>query len=481
MYVFTEIADDFDRTRIENHKFLDQTWNEVTRDWDDYIAKHGADPAYMNALHNVMVVGEYAGLAALGVANDVGGTVASGFLDFLRIGDGVRAGGWGYAQDALRLLMVTGPTLKLAGVARVGLVRVFQVDPGGGICALITARAALMMTGVRHFISLGKVLEAVGIDVSMVEEFKGLAPSQLKALLTGFGATVRSVRATGATVEEALVNALADNPRTVATFGVRWQIPVFDAAGQLAKVEEVGHRMLAMRDATTGALKIFDRSAMTAYDSLAALERAGYPGISQAALVGDDAVILVENSTIVNMLEDGTAWAMPISGVAATVEAVEAAFPVVDRTGVAYTDSSWIPSALAMEVRSIPFRVEPRSTVHVPLRAVASKNALVPQKIYFHRDLFSDGAKMGWTDISVDSQTYTVQSGDTLSSIAKLAYGDARLWKWIAANNGIAQSDAKTIQSGQVLRILPLDIAERLRAPAPDSLSAGPWLPASGQ
>ena len=97
------------------------------------------------------------------MANDVGGTVAAGFLDFLRIGDGVKAGGWGYAQDALRLLMLVGPALKFAGVARIGIVRLFQVDPGGDICAVITARAALMMTGVRHFISLGKVLKPWGL------------------------------------------------------------------------------------------------------------------------------------------------------------------------------------------------------------------------------------------------------------------------------------------------------------------------------
>lgn len=101
--------------------------------------------------------------------------MASGFLDFLRIGDGVKKGGWGYAQDALRLLMVSGPALKYAGLARIGILRLFEVDPGGNACAVITARAALIMTRVRHFISLGRVAEAVGLYIASAEQLKAFA------------------------------------------------------------------------------------------------------------------------------------------------------------------------------------------------------------------------------------------------------------------------------------------------------------------
>jgi hypothetical protein len=483
MYVFTEWADAFDRTRRENHEFLDQSWDETSRDWADYIAKHGDDPAYMTALHNMMFVGKYFAIIEGFVANDGAGTVAAGFVDFLRIGDGVKKGGWGYAQDALRLLMVLGPIFKLAGIARIGIVRVFQmVDPGGEACAIITARAALMLSGIRHFISLSRVFEAAGTDIPQLKETGGITLQALKQLLADLGASVSSTKATGSTVEEALINAVADNPRTTVVFGVKWEVWVeeLDKVTKQMKtvLKPVGHAMIAFRNAATGALRIFDRSAMTAYDSLAALEKAGYTGISQAALVENGTVLVVDNSTVVNLLEDGTAWAQPISAIAATAEAIEAAFPRLDMdTGVRHTSASWILNALALEVRSVPFRVSSHSEVHVPLRATTSKASLVTQKAHFHRDLYSDGAKLGWTDVSVDYQKYTVQPGDTLASIAKVAYGDARLWKWIARTNGIAEKDANTIQPGWVLRVLPLDIEQRLMAPVPEGFTAGPWLP----
>jgi nucleoid-associated protein YgaU len=52
-------------------------------------------------------------------------------------------------------------------------------------------------------------------------------------------------------------------------------------------------------------------------------------------------------------------------------------------------------------------------------------------------------------------RTYTVQAGDTLSSIAKLVYGRSGLWTLIFEANRDLLSDPAKIRPGQVLRIPP--------------------------
>ena len=51
------------------------------------------------------------------------------------------------------------------------------------------------------------------------------------------------------------------------------------------------------------------------------------------------------------------------------------------------------------------------------------------------------------------SQSYTVQSGDTLSKIAKTHYGDANQWRKIFEANRGTISDPDKIQVGQQLQI----------------------------
>ncbi len=49
------------------------------------------------------------------------------------------------------------------------------------------------------------------------------------------------------------------------------------------------------------------------------------------------------------------------------------------------------------------------------------------------------------------TETYTVQAGDTLWSIAQRLYGDGKRWKDIAQANGI--TDARKLTVGTVLKI----------------------------
>lgn len=54
---------------------------------------------------------------------------------------------------------------------------------------------------------------------------------------------------------------------------------------------------------------------------------------------------------------------------------------------------------------------------------------------------------------SATEQTYTVQSGDTLSHIAKRFYGKAEQWQPIFEANRDQLDDPDLIQPGQVLKI----------------------------
>ena len=53
------------------------------------------------------------------------------------------------------------------------------------------------------------------------------------------------------------------------------------------------------------------------------------------------------------------------------------------------------------------------------------------------------------------AQTYSVRSGDTLSSIAQTFYGDANAWRPIFEANRDLLPSADSLQAGQTLRIPP--------------------------
>ncbi|MFN7929604.1 MAG: LysM peptidoglycan-binding domain-containing protein [Blastocatellia bacterium] len=65
----------------------------------------------------------------------------------------------------------------------------------------------------------------------------------------------------------------------------------------------------------------------------------------------------------------------------------------------------------------------------------------------------SGGADDIWPDIGIGSTTYTVQSGDTLSAIAKRVYGNANQYHAIFNANTDKLDDADSIQVGQELTL----------------------------
>ena len=67
-----------------------------------------------------------------------------------------------------------------------------------------------------------------------------------------------------------------------------------------------------------------------------------------------------------------------------------------------------------------------------------------------YADLKHEIATAGGAD-----QPYTIKSGDSLSKVSKLFYGDANKYNEIAQHNGIA--DPNKIQAGASINLPPLD------------------------
>ena len=276
MWVFTEWANAFDKVKTDNEKSMDgwlTDWASVTLD--------DKRPWYRNAI-------TYTGIGLTYSINKLSTEVLSSFVDVLRIGDGVKEGGWGYGKDALRLLVIVGPALR--GV-RFGAA-LFAVEVGGDRCAWVAGTQALRLTGVKHFARVADLAKAVGVTVDET------GPANLPKMLTvlkapGIAADAQMVG--NISSFEDIAKVAQNNPNSVIMFGVRWQ----KASG-----ETIGHALLATRG-PGGAIRIIDRSGRVV-SALAELEPApgvgGYSGIGGAGFVNQ--VILIKNAVTVDLLNN---------------------------------------------------------------------------------------------------------------------------------------------------------------------------------
>jgi hypothetical protein len=277
VWVFTEIADAWDRLREEDGRFLDQQFLS----WTQYALAHSDDPAWYSSVRNAAI---YTGVG-LGYATwTLSTTVATGFIDTLRLGDGIAEGGWGYGKDALRLLMVAGPAVRLG---RFGLSALASVDafPTTGTCAFVAAAKALRMTGVKHFGTVEDLARAAGIAAPNFPAVTSIA-KVVVPYIQQLGGVARVIKGTAPAggVEKALAAAVAANPSGVIIFGVRW------TAGGAG----VGHAMIAVRMA--GRMVILDRTGKV----VTSLSKLPYKGIATATL---DEMVLIEQATAATVME----------------------------------------------------------------------------------------------------------------------------------------------------------------------------------
>jgi hypothetical protein len=265
MWIFTDVADWFDKTRNDNDAWIDaqlQPWVATTL-YDD-------SPWYRN-------LGVWTAAGTLYALNKFTTTIASGFVDVLRLGDGVKEGGWGYGKDALRLLMVVGPALRTAryAVSLVPAVDALQLNN----CSWVAAARLLRLTGARPLAELSDVAKWMGLGA---EETAEIWPRELTPAMRSLGANVREGSLQTGTIKELAKVTLRENPQAATLFSVR-----FNMGG-----ESVGHTLIAVRS-VFGGMKIIDRTGRMV-NSLIELEDL-YPGIGSATV---DAKVVVGQNTI---------------------------------------------------------------------------------------------------------------------------------------------------------------------------------------
>jgi nucleoid-associated protein YgaU len=272
MWVFTEIADWFDKTRHDNEKFIDNT----LQPWVASTLNENS-PWYRN-------VAVYSAAGAAYALNKFTTTVAAGFVDVLRIGDGVKSGGWGYGQDALRALVLLGPAVR---AGRFAISQVAAVDElvQVGNCTWVAGARALRMTGTKHYARIGDLASSAGIGDAT--KTSGAFVHEIVNPMQKLGADARYVGE--ASSLEQIKNLANLNPNGVVAFSVKW----------MNNGAEAGHTLLARRQ-LFGGIAIIDRTGKVV--SQVSELNSFYPGIASAVPYGSLGVI--QNARIVTLMEN---------------------------------------------------------------------------------------------------------------------------------------------------------------------------------
>jgi hypothetical protein len=270
MWIFTEIADAFDKSRAEENAWVSTELRLWTR------SKIYADsPWYRN-------VAVYEADGVLYAVNKLSTSLASGFIDVLRVGDGIREGGWGYGKDALRLLIFVTPILRLARWF-LSLVAAVDVAPLMGNCTWVAVTRLLRLTGVRPLMQLEQVARAAGMAIA---ETGGAYAKDLLNVMQILGVAARE----GAPVANLgeLAELVTRNPRAVIMFTVQW----------MRRGQEVLHTLLATRG-VWGGLRIIDRDGEVVSELAALIHKYGASAIS---IVANEVTVIVEESLVVKSL-----------------------------------------------------------------------------------------------------------------------------------------------------------------------------------
>jgi hypothetical protein len=322
MWVFTEVADWFDKVRHDNEKFL----ADGMRDTDD---------DFLGAM-------AWTGIGVVRLLNGVAGGVAGGFIDVLRIGDGVKEGGWGYGKDALRALAIVGPALKVGRMA-LGLVAAVDATPAVGNCAWVSAARAARMTGTQHFATVGQLASAIGIGVGDTAGMNMLEVQNIIRLVNGETTLVRGVLSF-----EEVAQLARNNPDGVVVFPVtfmRTAGQTVNGISQAAELSENGHALIAK--AVGGTVFIVDRSGKV-YRSLQELEgvygaASGLPPGASGGLgmtvMANAGVVVVKNARVIGGIEFASAGAAVLNALAFEMRAVPNPFktsnaPIYIKTGL---------------------------------------------------------------------------------------------------------------------------------------------------
>lgn len=181
--------------------------------------------------------------------------LGAGFVDVLRLGKGASDGGWGFAEDGLRIIGIVGPLGRGAKLVRSafgarGARLIADPNPGAGICSWVNSTKALRQTGQKIYASVDEFARAA---LGPHGQISGISLTNMVATLRSVGARVRSVQA---------VNSLPDVTRMLPRDGsvVLVSVHVMNQGRRLG-----GHAVYAFYDAL-GRLRFSDRTGV--YKSL---------------------------------------------------------------------------------------------------------------------------------------------------------------------------------------------------------------------
>jgi hypothetical protein len=162
--------------------------------------------------------------------NSVGVHLVQSFVDTLRLGNGVRDGGWGYARDGLRLLNVIGGAGAIVG--RVARTLAVTQAPGTYTCSWITHVNVLRRTGQKFFMSVRDLMRPIGTSETFVNRAGGTHAELYRDMLAVIRRLVpglREFRPTSPTRSlQEVVNLAQSNRRGVFTLSFEYEESLAD-------------------------------------------------------------------------------------------------------------------------------------------------------------------------------------------------------------------------------------------------------------
>lgn len=238
-------------------------------------------------------------------------TFGSGFVDVLRMGDGVAKGtAAGLGQDALRVAAIfpVGKAAQMFQAAKAtALAKVIvDINPSAGICAWVASAKALTQIGgtigSKLFITVDDLAKAIGVNV---RHLSGLTMEQIKIVLTKMGARVGAVRVVKSEQEVARM--------------VSYDGSVVMVCVELERSKKIAwHAFYAYRT-PIGQLRYMDRTVQTtaqrAYLSIDEIRRAY--GASRMTPIQ---AMKIENMFVKTVANEIPRLVLPILGVVATDE-----------------------------------------------------------------------------------------------------------------------------------------------------------------
>ena len=287
MWLFTDLADWWDEKKKESSEYLHEFVDHHPHWWAIAIA---------GTVETTMRLG-------------------AGFVDVLRLGDGItKEGGWrGVLHDGLRLLSIAGPVAKVGR----GIARFLVSDVDGGVCAWVSATQALRQTGTKALATIDDLVIATGRTPGPT------SMPVLEKILEAAGATIK--RLPRPSNMAAVKELAAAHPDGVVMVNLRWTRLVLEE-GKIVEKEAV-HTVYAYRK-LFGGVKIVDRTGQVV-EALSELEptatKPGYAGISQAYPVSG--ATFVKNATVVTLVSGASAIAVEVRATAlASRETIDASY-----------------------------------------------------------------------------------------------------------------------------------------------------------